>query len=384
MTEHAQPPGDPGHHAGRWSQERTQALILFFVTLVAVVLCIALVRPFLPAFAWAVALAVVAHPVHVGIRKVLPHRTLAAGASVVVVVVVMVVPAMLIALELTREAYVLSAQLTDEWTSAKWQAFLGGHPDFASLLDSLQIHFNPADARAKAASAAMGSGLPSFLSQLVEWVVQALIAFFLLFYFFRDQSRFIRAMERMVPLPKRETDQALHRIAEMLHATIYGTIAVSFIQGALGGLMFWWLDLPSPLLWGVVMGMLAIVPVLGAFIIWVPAAVYLALTGDVGKAVILTLWGGLVIGFIDNLLYPLFVGGRAHLHTVPVFIAIMGGLAMFGSAGMIVGPVILVVTVGLMHAWRQRWDRELEAGNPGHASAASPSGSSPSGSESRL
>jgi predicted PurR-regulated permease PerM len=128
--------------------------------------------------------------------------------------------------------------------------------------------------------------------------------------------------------------------------------------------MFWWLGLPSPVLWGVVMGMLAIVPILGAFIVWMPAAVYLVLSGDVGKAVILTVWGAVVIGFIDNLLYPLFVGRRAHLHTVPVFIAIMGGLALFGSAGMIVGPVILVVTVGLMHAWRSRWNREAHVRTP--------------------
>ena len=112
------------------------------------------------------------------------------------------------------------------------------------------------------------------------------------------------------------------------------------------------------------MGMLAIVPVLGAFVIWVPAAIYLALNGDIGKAVILTVWGAVVIGLIDNLLYPLFVGQRARLHTVPVFISIMGGLAMFGSAGMIVGPVILVVTVGLLHVWRERMDRASQDRNP--------------------
>jgi predicted PurR-regulated permease PerM len=354
-------PQDARHHAGKWSHERTQSLVLFCATVVAVVLCYLLVHPFLPAFAWAVALAVVAHPLHVRIRRLIRYRTLAAAVSVTIVVVLLVVPAVFIASELTREVSALSAKLTDEWTSGKWQAFLAGHPEVANFLDSAQVHFNPADARAKAANAAMGSGLPGFVTQGVEIVVQTLIAFFLLFYFFRDQSRFVRGIEHLIPLSKKETDQALERIAEMLHATIYGTIAVAFIQGTLGGLMFWWLGLPSPLLWGVVMGMLAIVPVLGAFIVWIPAAIYLALSGDMGKAVILTVWGAIVIGFIDNLLYPLFVGQRARLHTVPVFIAIMGGLAMFGSAGMIVGPVILVVTVGLLHVWRERMDRDSQA-----------------------
>lgn len=350
---------------GRWSHERTQSLVLFVATGFAVLLCYALIHPFLPAFAWAVALAVVAHPLHVRIRRLLPYRTLAAALSVTVVVVVLVVPALFIANELTREVYALSAKLTDEWTSGKWHSFLAAHPQVASLLDTLNIQFNPADARAKAANAAMGSGFPGFVTHGIQVAVQTLIAFFLLFYFFRDQSRFIRTMERLVPLSKKETDQALHRVAEMLHATIYGTLTVAFIQGSLGGLMFWWLGLPSPLLWGVVMGMLAIVPVLGAFIVWVPAAIYLALSGDIGKAVTLAIWGAVVIGFIDNLLYPLFVGRRARLHTVPVFISIMGGLAMFGAAGMIVGPVILVVTVGLLHAWRERMDRATEIESSG-------------------
>jgi predicted PurR-regulated permease PerM len=323
MNDQTPSPAEVTHHAGKWSHERTQSLVLFCATAIAVVLCYALVHPFLPAFAWAVALAVVAHPLHVRMLRLIRYRTLAAVLSVTVVVVALVVPALFIVNELTRELSALSAKLTDEWTSGKWQAFLAGHPEVASFLDSLQIHFNPADARAKAANAAMGSsGLPGFVTHGIEIAVQTLIAFFLLFYF--------------------------------------------FIQGTLGGLMFWWLGLPSPLLWGVVMGMLAIVPVLGAFVVWVPAAIYLALSGDVGKAVILTIWGAVVIGFIDNLLYPLFVGQRARLHTVPVFIAIMGGLAMFGSAGMIVGPVILVFTVGLLHAWRERMDRESQPRIPEH------------------
>jgi predicted PurR-regulated permease PerM len=357
MTDRTPLPADVSHHAGKWSHERTQSLVLFCVTAVAVVLCYALVHPFLPAFAWAVALAVIAHPLHVRILRLLPYRTIAAAISVTVVVIALVVPALMIASELTREASAMSARISDEWTSGKWQAFLDGHPQLAHALDSLQIRFDPAEARTRVANAAMGAGLPTVLAHGLDVAVQTLIAFFLLFFFFRDQGKFIRATERLIPLSKKEADEALNRIGDMLHATIYGTLFVAFIQGTLGGLMFWWLGLPSPLLWGVVMGMLAIVPVLGAFIIWVPAAIYLALSGDIGKAAILTVWGAVVIGLIDNLLYPLFVGRRARLHTVPVFISIMGGLALFGSAGMIVGPVILVVTVGLLHVWRERMDR---------------------------
>ena len=118
--------------------------------------------------------------------------------------------------------------------------------------------------------------------------------------------------------------------------------------------MFWWLGLPAPALWGVMMGLLALVPVLGAFIVWIPAAVFLALEGSWGKALVLTAWGAVVIGLIDNLLYPSLVGNRLRLHTLVVFIAILGGLSVFGAAGLFLGPALVTVALELRRMWRVR------------------------------
>jgi predicted PurR-regulated permease PerM len=108
------------------------------------------------------------------------------------------------------------------------------------------------------------------------------------------------------------------------------------------------------LLWGAVMALLSVVPVFGAFIVWIPAAIFLAATGSVGKALILTVWGTVVVGLIDNLLYPMLVGDRLRLHTAAVFVAIVGGLALFGASGLVLGPVILAVTQALIDIWRRR------------------------------
>jgi predicted PurR-regulated permease PerM len=143
-------------------------------------------------------------------------------------------------------------------------------------------------------------------------------------------------------------------VNDTVHATIYGTLAVAAVQGTLGGLMFWWLGLAAPVLWGLVMGVLAVVPVLGAFVIWIPAALFLALEGSWGRALVLAVWGGVVVAGIDNLLYPILVGNRLKLHTVPAFMAIVGGLIVFGPSGLILGPVTLTVTVLLLEIWRSR------------------------------
>lgn len=121
-----------------------------------------------------------------------------------------------------------------------------------------------------------------------------------------------------------------------------------------GGLMFWWLDLPAPFLWGVVMSFLAIVPMLGASLIWVPAAIFLAMEGNWLNALILTLWGMLVVGTIDNFLRPIFLGNRLKLHTILIFISVIGGLLKFGTAGLILGPVTLAITVALLEIWFER------------------------------
>jgi predicted PurR-regulated permease PerM len=142
------------------------------------------------------------------------------------------------------------------------------------------------------------------------------------------------------------------RTREVIDASVYGVITVAVIQGALGGLAFWALGLPSAIIWGVVMVFLSMVPMLGAFLVWVPAAIYLALTGQYVKAVILVLWGTLVIGMIDNFLRPKLVGGRTRLHELLIFFAVLGGLNVFGVLGVVLGPVVLAITLSLIDVYK--------------------------------
>jgi predicted PurR-regulated permease PerM len=135
---------------------------------------------------------------------------------------------------------------------------------------------------------------------------------------------------------------------------VHGSLGVAAIQGLMGGVMFWILGLPSALFWGVVMGLFAIVPVLGTFVVWAPAAAFLALHGEWWRAAILLGWGAVAIGLIDNLLYPTLVGSQLRLHPVLVFFSVLGGIGLYGAAGVILGPLTLVVTIALVDIWRRR------------------------------
>jgi predicted PurR-regulated permease PerM len=142
------------------------------------------------------------------------------------------------------------------------------------------------------------------------------------------------------------------RTREVIDASVYGVITIAIIQGTLGGLAFWVLGIRSAIIWAVVMTFLSMVPMLGAFIVWVPAAIYLAITGQVMKAVLLALWGTLVIGMIDNFLRPKLVGSRTRLHELLIFFAVLGGLNVFGVLGVVLGPVVLAVTLSLLDVYK--------------------------------
>jgi predicted PurR-regulated permease PerM len=210
----------------------------------------------------------------------------------------------------------------------------------------------------RSVTAAVASQLSHFAASLVRGsvaqVLSVLLTFYLLFFFLRDRRSVARLVRYASPLGIRDTQRLIDRIIDTVRATVWGTAAVSAVQGALGGLMFWMLGLPAPVVWGFTMAILSLVPVLGSFLVWIPAALFLALEGSWTKALVLTIWGAVVIGGIDNLLRPIWVGSRLKLHTVAAFIAMLGGILLFGASGFVIGPVIMTVTMGLLEIWHER------------------------------
>jgi predicted PurR-regulated permease PerM len=158
----------------------------------------------------------------------------------------------------------------------------------------------------------------------------------------------------MIPLSHREINEVFARVAGMIRASVFGTIMVSLAQGTLGGLMFWILGLPAPAFWALVMSLFALIPTLGAPVVWVPAAAVLAAQGSWGKALILVAWGMVAVGLIDNLLYPVLVGREMRLHTLAIFVAVVGGLFLFGASGIVLGPVALALMLALIDILRRR------------------------------
>lgn len=182
--------------------------------------------------------------------------------------------------------------------------------------------------------------------------ISILLTLFTFFYMIRDGERLLHRVEEFMPLSGPERTLLYTRISDTIHATLFGSVMVSALQGFLGGLLIWWLNVPGAALWGLIMALLALVPYLGAFVVWIPLAALLLVQGRWHDAILATAWGSIVIGLSDNLLYPILVGKRLRYHSLLVFFFLVGGVWCFGAAGIIIGPVVLAVVDTTIDIWR--------------------------------
>jgi predicted PurR-regulated permease PerM len=374
----------PNHTNRPWSSSQARAAALTAVSVVVAYLIYRLLAPFFPALTWALALAVSAYPLHRWLERRIKFKNVAAAVAVSTIAIAVVLPAGLVSRRLAHEANEFRRTVQNEVASGRLRETLERIPQIAPWLPWLETQFGFSSSKSNSlatedraleedsdrpetpmplanhaatvqqAAGLITAGAGTVIAGLAWLLGQLFITFLALFFFFRDRALIVRFVQKLIPLSDDETNQLIVRIDDTIHATVYGSLAVAVIQGSMGGLMFWYLGLPSPILWGGIMGLLAVVPVLGTFVIWAPTAAYLALQGEWTDALLLAGWGSIAIALVDNFIYPYLVGKRLRYHTLLVFLAIVGGLTLFGASGVILGPLILAIADGLIEAWRAK------------------------------
>ena len=329
---------------------------LIAVTAIALYLCWLMVKPFVGVLGWATVLVICFYPIHKLIDKRLKKSSLSALVSSALVILTILVPVVLLTIAVFRElsgaaqnlqgaiAYVMDPNSPITGRVLRW---VSQYVDI-NQLRSREYLVEQLQGR----SDVIAGQTLGFLGGVVGAVVQMVFVIFTMYYLFRDGDKIVTAVRDALPLERDQASAIMTRTREVIGASVYGVFIIAIIQGTLGGLAFWALGLPSAMVWGVAMVFLSMIPMLGAFLVWVPAAIYLAVTGHYVKAIILVVWGTLVIGMIDNLLRPKLVGDRTRLHELLVFFAVLGGLQVFGVLGIVFGPVVLAVTMALVDVFR--------------------------------
>lgn len=306
-----------------------------------------LMKPFFGPIFWAVAIALIFHPVRQAVARKLGDRpNSVALLTLSICMVIVVIPVVLLVMSLVAEGLGLYQKIQNgeirpgEYIDRVNQSF----PAIEAFLAQFGIDFS--EMRDRAVSAFLGGS--QFLAKQALGLGQNTFQFFLglalmvylAFFLLRDGRKLVELLIRALPLGDARERLLFAKFAEVTRATVKGNLLIAIIQGALGGLIFWILGITGALLWGVVMAIVSLIPAIGASLVWVPVAVYLAAVGELVPAAILAAYGAIVIGLADNVLRPIFVGRDTKLPDYIVLLSTLGGIVMFGINGFVMGPLV--------------------------------------------
>jgi predicted PurR-regulated permease PerM len=343
-------------------KQRRRATIIFLVALSAVTLwfCYLIARPFLQPVFFAVVLAIVFHPLHTKLHRVVRNASAAALLSTLSTLLTIVIPALLLSAALRSELSTVYQSLSASGAQEGGlitralqlletaQMWLGKYIDLSQvdlrteLLERLQQ-----------VSSFLVSQLAGFAGDVTSFVIAAVITFFTLFYLFRDGRAFWRRLAVLIPLSPAQLDKLATGVSSTIASSMYGGLAVALAQGTLLGLAFWVLGLPSPVLWGAMTAVFSFMPLVGTAMIWLPGAIILIFIGHPIKGLILLAWGAGVVSTVDNIIRPLVISEHMRFHPLYVFFALLGGVQAFGIIGLFVGPAALALATSLFSLIRE-------------------------------
>ena len=330
-----------------------KGVALFLITVSVLVLCIWMARPFLPAIIGAIVLAVTTHQAYVHLQGRIPSRTWAASLATAIVTLCIIVPALFLLPIVGQYITRAMSAMQDRSLEKALNDSINHYPQLAKLFHRSAELVKLSHAAEKTAEF-IAANLVTLLSNSFATLTQGVIALFILFFLYRDEATALSHVERLLPLSKTETQYLFARIHGTIRATVLGTFFVAAIQGLLSVILFAALRLTDAVVLGVLVAIAAVIPFFGAYVVWLPVAVYLALTGHWIAAFVLVGFGTLIISSIDNFLYPIIVGGQLQQHPVTVLISLLGGIWLFGIAGLILGPVLFSIADSLLTLWRTR------------------------------
>jgi predicted PurR-regulated permease PerM len=333
-------------------EDKTFLLLLIVVTVAFAVI----LWQFFGAILWGVVLAILFAPVYQRLlTSMRQRRTLAALATMAVIVLMVILPLTLIVASLVEEAGGVYKKIeSGELNFGDYfrQVFDALPSWAASLLDRVGVtDLSGLQQRLTAGLARAGQFLiPKAFNvgqNTFNFFVSLFVMLYLLFFLLRDGDRLSRRIKGSIPLRQEHQAALAKKFAAVIRATVKGNIVVALLQGGLGGLIFWFLGIHAPLLWAVVMAILSLLPAVGAALVWLPVAIYLLATGAVSRGIILMAYGALVISLVDNFVRPMLVGKDTRMPDYVVLLSSLGGLALFGINGFVIGPVVAAMFIAV-------------------------------------
>ena len=353
--------------------QRITSLVFYGAVVLIAVLAYKIVQPFLIEIAWAVVLAICVAPLQARLsRRLGPTRS--ALFLTLMVVLVLVLPLLFVVRTLVREgAHVVDyvqAHVADRGgplglLHVAWQWLHQRLPFLPDEQEAVQQLSQRMAGLASRAASQAGRALTEVLGFLFSLVITLAVFFFML----RDGREMADGVRRLLPFGPEQNAHLLALVRDIVSTSVTSTIVIAVIQVIVGGVTFLLVGFPGAFLWGCLMAVLAFLPAVGSTLIWAPAAIWLAVSGSIGKGVVVALVGLLIMGNVDNVVRPLMLSGSSRLSTLTLIISLLGGVSAFGFIGIVLGPVVAAVLTAFM----QTYTLMLEAPAP----PVAPAGAAP-------
>jgi predicted PurR-regulated permease PerM len=320
---------------------------------------------FQPIF-WAAILGVLFLPVQRALeRRLRDRRSLAAVLTVILIFFTVLVPSLLVTSAVVNEATQLYQRIQsgeiDPGAALRWlQGWMPGLTSWAEGvgIDVGQWPQKVSEIAVKASQYIGGMALTAG-QNVANFMIKFLIMLYLLFFILRDGDEMMEKIIAALPFGDDRERELFGKFAEVSRATLKGTLVIGIIQGTLGGIMFGVLGMQGAVFWGVVMVFLSILPLVGASLVWIPAVIFLVVSGAFGKALAMALFGGVVIGLLDNVLRPILIGRDTKMPDYLILLSTLGGLSIFGISGFVIGPIIAALFLSVW-AMFEKEHRDLD------------------------
>jgi predicted PurR-regulated permease PerM len=328
--------------------------VLFY----GVVLCLGYLvfrvfEPFLVPLGWAAVFGVIFYSLNKRFERKW-GRTRSAVLITLGVTLILIVPVLLLAAMFVREGIAAAMGIQTAMAGGGYGWFNHTWGWLASRIAAKGITLDlPGLVRQGASQAGeyMATELGRVIRNIVVFLFELFVMLFALFYFLRDGDSILDRFRLFLPFEETMTERMLAEARELIFASVTTSLVIAAVQGTICGGAFAMVGLGSPIFWGVVMGFLSLLPVVGAWPVWIPAALWLFSTGHAGRGLIIIAICGMLGATIDNILRPVLLGGRASLNGLLVFISVLGGIAVFGVLGVVLGPIVVATTVGILDVY---------------------------------
>ena len=338
--------------ASETSRDRLSSLFFYAAVILLGYLLYLVFAPFLISLGWAAILVVLFHPWHSRLARRMGD-TRAAAFSTAGVTCLLIIPALGLATLFVHDAYQAAvgmqsafAQGRMPWLNAAWRWLVEHSPggtgrDLSSLVSQA----------GETLGARAASLLGAVLTHTAEFFFQLFVTLFALFYFFRDGDRLMTAFRGVLPFEEASRERMISGARDLIRASVTTSLVIAALQGVMCGLAFALVGISAPIFWGVAMGFCSLVPVVGSALIWGPATVWLLSTGHWGQAIVLVGICAGVASLVDSFLRPILLSGHARLNALMVFISVLGGVAVFGAIGLVLGPIVVATAAGVLEAY---------------------------------